>query len=589
MKKIQSIFILVIAFFTTEEILSQNYFVDSTFGENGIIVFDSYGVCYKSKINEANDKILIGGRDDFLLGPAPPPGPITNISALYRIQNCIGLDSSYGVNGRIPIDVSYPFIEGYLFNDDGSAYLYGYRNGNWQYPYLDKVDTSGFFDLSFNLLDSYDYQPEIINFEQGRILHVHKDETLQKLLCVGSYNDGLAEGIFYRYFNLDGSIDSSIYTNGIQLTEIYSDNDYQNKITKSVRIDNERYLFFGITENNYLTSTMVKLDGTIDESYGSEGTLIDSTILPQQNAYFVRQLFTEIINNSVYVGTLERVFSNTTQSYVYETNTRKYNTSGQLDSTFGTNGKLTIIQQSNFSRSINLTRILNNKLLISYENSIGDNAQNAFIIDEDGQILSEFNFNFENSLYNYGTIQLILDIAFTSDNKLLLLARDDSFSMLLMRLTQVSSIPNLSFDEGQIQSNLDQENLIFHWFYDGTELSSENTSNIEFQGIGEYIINVYNIQTCGSFSDTIVVDPVKLSTFEFNNIKVYPNPACNEIIIDSNLEINNIRIIDMYGKMVFIKDCSNQKILKLSTKHLKQGVYNVLINNKVSRKIIITN
>jgi len=593
MKVIIKWLFLIFTCFNSGELLSQSYFIDSTFAEDEVIIFNSYASCFDAEISEVNDKILIAGCEVFLDGP-PPFGTPASISALYRFQNCVGLDSSYGINGRIPEDTDFPLIEGYLFNDDGSAFLFGSKlESGLEYPYLGKIDTSGFEDSTFNVLTSFNYTLDIPNFDQGRILQINKDEDLQKLLCVGSYSDSQAEGIFYRYFNLDGSIDSSIYENGIQKTLIIFDFYNDNKITKAINIDNEKYLFFGVTENNYLTSTMVKLDGTIDYNYGYQGTIVDSTISPENSSYFIKQLFTEKINNSIYVGTLEEVLLNPPQYYVYETNIRKYNLNGQLDTSFGSNGKLIIAQQNNNLRIINLKRVLNDFLLVSYANSSNVTEQSAFIINGDGQVMNEFNFQLENSLYNYATLDIILDVAFTTDDKLLVLANLGNFEgntkMVLMRLTQNSSIPNLSFEDGQIQSNLEQGNLIFQWYFDGTEIPFANTSNLEFQGVGEYVLNVYNTETCGFFSDTIFVDPVLISSIEFKNIKIYPNPTTSEINIDAKQEIKNIKIIDMLGTIVINLNSSIKHSLTINTKNLSQGIYNILINDKDSHKIIITN
>ncbi len=68
------------------------------------------------------------------------------------------------------------------------------------------------------------------------------------------------------------------------------------------------------------------------------------------------------------------------------------------------------------------------------------------------------------------------------------------------------------------------------------------------------------------------------------NIKVYPNPASEQITIDLKEEYANISIdiITIAGQVLFSSNYKNQKILTLNTQHLTEGIY--LLRIKTNEK-----
>ena len=72
--------------------------------------------------------------------------------------------------------------------------------------------------------------------------------------------------------------------------------------------------------------------------------------------------------------------------------------------------------------------------------------------------------------------------------------------------------------------------------------------------------------------------------------KLYPNPSVKDITIESsNYLISNIKIVDIYGKVVMNKNCNNYN-LNINLTSLKKGLYFVYIKTKTdieTKKLII--
>jgi len=75
-----------------------------------------------------------------------------------------------------------------------------------------------------------------------------------------------------------------------------------------------------------------------------------------------------------------------------------------------------------------------------------------------------------------------------------------------------------------------------------------------------------------------------VENFDQSNIRIYPNPANNYILIEDIDKINSIEIIDIFGKVV---TCETNNKIDIST--FKRGVYFIRIsneNNTIIKKII---
>ena len=92
----------------------------------------------------------------------------------------------------------------------------------------------------------------------------------------------------------------------------------------------------------------------------------------------------------------------------------------------------------------------------------------------------------------------------------------------------------------------------------------------------------------------IVQDPLSVEEFSANSIKMFPNPTSDVLNFDlsnSNVQINNVKIFDIQGKLAQQYNSFENELTTVSTKALNSGVYVVEIsdsNGKTSiRKLVI--
>ena len=109
-------------------------------------------------------------------------------------------------------------------------------------------------------------------------------------------------------------------------------------------------------------------------------------------------------------------------------------------------------------------------------------------------------------------------------------------------------------------------------------------------GNGYIIVN--NQVTSGEFSNEAVIDLCTISEIKEdlkNPFSIYPNPSSGILTIESDLNIEDIRVYDLLGKIVLQKSCQ-ARLEKLNLYYLKKGTYLVQIstqNNYIYYKKII--
>ena len=99
---------------------------------------------------------------------------------------------------------------------------------------------------------------------------------------------------------------------------------------------------------------------------------------------------------------------------------------------------------------------------------------------------------------------------------------------------------------------------------------------------------------CSSSSDainaTVVIVDVSIAENEKElELIVFPNPTVEILNIESNELIDNIIITDLNGKIVYLENNVNQKLVQVDVSELMKGIYLIRINsgNAYSVKKII--
>jgi len=99
------------------------------------------------------------------------------------------------------------------------------------------------------------------------------------------------------------------------------------------------------------------------------------------------------------------------------------------------------------------------------------------------------------------------------------------------------------------------------------------------------------VTTNGCVDTSDCINVVSLSIIDFNRDRrgqVYPNPNNGIFTFDSDLTLENIKVYDLFGQLVFSKK-TNKNITLVDLTNLANGVYFLKANNyeaNLSVKII---
>jgi len=133
------------------------------------------------------------------------------------------------------------------------------------------------------------------------------------------------------------------------------------------------------------------------------------------------------------------------------------------------------------------------------------------------------------------------------------------------------------------------------WVTDGTTVGTEiisdiysgtNDSNPSFLTVANNTL-FFRARKSDGYELYKYIDPaLSINEFELNNIKLYPNPASNNITIDSKTKIDSVEIFDALGKSVLV---FNESLSTYSINSLNSGLYFVKINGEgkeITKKLI---
>jgi uncharacterized repeat protein (TIGR01451 family) len=103
-----------------------------------------------------------------------------------------------------------------------------------------------------------------------------------------------------------------------------------------------------------------------------------------------------------------------------------------------------------------------------------------------------------------------------------------------------------------------------------------NTANIYFDFNPAIVTNTWKTEFVNTLSTNDTV---------FNNLRVYPNPTSNLLMINSNSTIEKIEIVSSLGQKVISQKVNSAQI-EVSLKELTNGVYFVKISANGAEKVV---
>ena len=298
---------------------------DITFGLGGIVFSGSAGAedVAKSVLIQSDGKIVVAGYSD---------ADGTNDFALARFNSNGTPDSTFGINGTV--------ISSVPGEDYANSAAIQYDDGE------EKIITAGFTDFYETydiLLRRYDYygNPDItFGFHGAVVLRdtSSEDKTFSlslksngKIIAAGYCFDGSSSRYALVCYNIDGEQDNSFGENGRVLTSVGNAADAAS--STAIQTDG-KIIAAGTTYNGTdYDAALVRynFDGEIDTTFGTKGIVTTSR---PGNDYITSAAIQTI------EGGEEKIIA---AGYSGETGTKdfllaRYNLSGTIDSTFGTDG-----------------------------------------------------------------------------------------------------------------------------------------------------------------------------------------------------------------------------------------------------------
>ena len=126
---------------------------------------------------------------------------------------------------------------------------------------------------------------------------------------------------------------------------------------------------------------------------------------------------------------------------------------------------------------------------------------------------------------------------------------------------------------------------VYHWSNNAT---SEDLNNI---GVGTYSVTVTDANGCTKTTSVIITAFSGISDLYFASIKIFPNPANNELEIDlGGIKLKSINLYDETGRKILASFTEKEYNIYFDLKNVSAGVYFLQGENEVgtfTRKIIV--
>ncbi len=498
--------------------------IDSTFGENGIV---STRI---ARGNEYNRGIVVQKDGKIVYGANSYANDYSGSQFLLIRYNYDGtVDKDYGQKGVV--NTNFKTAKGGYggamnIQSDGKIIVAGNVNNTNNFSEsllaVERFNTDGSLDTTLGNKGT-----STTEFKNGTASAYSVGfQTDGKIIVAGtcSFNQGLEVDFIVARYNLDGKADTSFGNGGKIITK------FSNFLLSggAVGVDIKGRIFvagtLSNTNNNDIALVCYKPNGSLDLSFGTKGKVITDFDNSQDFGNSIAVLKDGKI---VVTGSTTKDFNTP-----YDFALVQYNSNGSLDSSFGTDGKVTTDFGGTYDASYAMTLQQDEKIVMcgqTYDNT-GAYYFSLARYNRNGSLDNTFGENGLVKTYfpNAGVVPY--SIAISPDKKIVV--GGDIF---------VYGAP-------------DQDPLVVRYI-------GRDSSPTLHQTVTDLII--------------------KSST-----LKLYPNPALQSITIEGlKAAENTITVIDTKGRIVYSITTGNN-ICKINVELLAKGLYYVKINNSSTLKFV---
>lgn len=493
-----------------------------------------------------------------------------------------GLDPDYGAAGinniNVGCDATYKLGDDKMLVAYKLSPLYGFS-----LPAIGirKFNTDGTLDTTFGTNGIGLYTPTNMN-DRFDIYAMTVQPDGKIVLAGQTYAIG---GFAYYYhffvfrFNADGTTDTNFGTNGLVKYSMNSTSQFRERFLSVAIDDSSRIVAAGYTEadvDSKADAVAMRFlpNGAFDTGFGTDGVLKLS--LPDTDYFNNIDLLADhsiLLTGSTTLSTIDRNII-----------VAKVNEAGTFDATFGTNGIATIDFDLGGDAPTQLFFKPNNKIMIvgsSTINTLSSRVAFAQINGSDGSLDTTFSGDGKNTIYVPVTNHYNMSAAYVAllpDNKYLISSttkrNDDTsnnYDYAVARINENTTLDTNFASNGVYVNVLPQT----HDYARGLHIQSDGKALVMVNTMIYRYLNATVLKT--SAIENMAAD-----------IIVAPNPFHDDLIIQSNVEIQEIEVFNVEGKKL---ELPNGNATQMDLSGLANGIYILKIeaDHKVTYRKVIKN
>lgn len=429
-KFIKSTFISIAIFLFTFTSAAQDGLLDNSFGNNGIVTTniatnDAFG---RSVVIQPDGKIVVAG-ENLNIGTS-------NDFALVRYEINGNLDTSFGNGGKVITVIGNDNDRGnsVALQPDGKIVVAGFTKNGINYAFATvRYDINGSLDTTFGI--------------DGKIItHIGTDndfgnsliiQTDGKIVVAGRSSNGINDDFALVRYNSNGSLDNTFGISGKVTTEIGNSSDSGQSVVLQPdgKILVAGYSFFNSTVDFALVR--YNPNGNLDSDFGNSGKVITAVGIGGDYG------FSMALQPNGKITVAGASFNGLDNDFAIV----RYNTNGSLDNTFGIDGKVTTAIGTNYEYGYSLAIQPDGKALVAGYSVIGSNSNFALVrYDNSGNLDPTFGTNGIVTT-EYG---IALAVTLQSDGKIVMAGRKNINDFAVLRYNN-SSLSTENFEQSQFK------------------------------------------------------------------------------------------------------------------------------------------
>lgn len=122
----------------------------------------------------------------------------------------------------------------------------------------------------------------------------------------------------------------------------------------------------------------------------------------------------------------------------------------------------------------------------------------------------------------------------------------------------------------------------YEWDFGDGESSTDLSPSHTYAEDGAYEVTLTVINDWGcseAFTTTVNIFGVSINEYDFVEVDIYPNPFNNQFTIQTEQELSQIIITDVYGRMVYNDSFLNSGAVQVDASSWSNGIYFITIEN----------